>query len=368
MKRSLNILISSILSCCLAIFALAPLVQAADMHVTGSGAVNLRDNPSTQSSVITSVASGNTVSVLEHDPAGWSKVEAGGAVGFIKSEFLAIPAGAQGVAFKTTAEVNFRTSPSLSASVISSVVSGTSVFVVEHDPAGWSKVRINGTDGYIRSDFLALQIQQPQQAPVSSTQSSTVLKTIDGVNFREGPSTEHRIIAVLEANTSVNVIERDINGWSKVSFNGVEGYIRADLLSVSGLHIELLDWSIVSDLLTAGDTIRCQDVRTGTTFYMKILSIGDHADVEPVAVADTEAIRSTHNGVWSWAARPLWVTFGDRTIAASMHGMPHDISTINDNGMDGHVCMHFLGSTTTSTSESFKADLRNAVQEAWDSR
>ena len=350
---------------------LVPAAFAVDMRVTGSGGVNFREEASTDSRVIRSVDSGTVVNVVEHNPAGWSQVNMSGTVGYIKSEFLTIPAGAQNTYFRTTDGVNFRSAPSTDASVISSVSRGTDVEMIEHDPAGWSKVRLNGVVGYIRSDFLALPSQIPQQttAPAaSSSESSSVLKTVDTVNLRSGPSTEHSVVTVLAINTTVSVVEPSANGWTKVSANGRVGFIRSDLLSASGNHVELLDWSVVINLIRNGDPIRCYDVRTGLTFYVKCFSKGDHADVEPITQEDTDTILRTHNGVWSWSARPLWVTIGDRTVAASMHGMPHDISTNPNNGMNGHLCMHFLGSTTSSTSATYRADLQNAVQEAWDAR
>jgi hypothetical protein len=105
------------------------------------------------------------------------------------------------------------------------------------------------------------------------------------------------------------------------------------------------------------------DVRTGITFRLQCFSRGGHADVEPVTRADTEAILRSRNGVWAWAPRPVWVTIGNRTIAAALNGMPHAGSTIHDNGMNGHLCLHFGG--TVANSPTYQRDLRNAVMEAW---
>lgn len=358
MKRRLRTVTYIGIIICFA-FALATTSLAAQSLVT-TDSVNFRTGPSLDSSVISTLNTGDSVEVLEHDPAGWSTVRVNGTTGYIRSDFLTVPPGTQSMVFRTTDGVNFRSAPSLDAEIISTIQSRTDVEVLEHDPAGWSRVRVGGTEGYIRSDFLAL--------PNSDGTANTIMKTNDGVNFRTEPSTDSSIIRVLSVNTSVQVLENCSNGWSRVTHEGTTGYIRSDLLSLTGRNVELLDWSVVQTLITRGEDIPVYDVRTGLTFNIRCFSINVHADVEPSTRADMEVHLQTHNGVRSWSARPVWVTIGGHLIAASLHGMPHDVSTIPDNGMNGHICLHFLGSTAGNSAESYKRDLQNAVQEAWNAR
>ena len=46
--------------------------------------------------------------------------------------------------------------------------------------------------------------------------------------------------------------------------------------------------------------------------------------------------------------------------------MPHDVSTISDNNFPGHVCLHFLGSSTHNGNTSYTQEHQRAVQAAWD--
>ncbi|MCL1835734.1 MAG: SH3 domain-containing protein [Oscillospiraceae bacterium] len=360
MKRCLKIMLFIVIMAAMAM-ALTLITLAADSLET-TDYVNLRSSASTNAGVVTTVSAGVSVEVLEHDPAGWSKVKLNSTTGYIRSDFLTMPAGAQSLVFKTTDGVNFRSGPSTDASVVSTLSRGTAVEVVEHDPAGWSKVRAGGTTGYIRSDFLSLT------GVTAAGSQPTTLKTNDGVNFRKGPSTDSGVIKVLSANTEVKVLEQNSNGWSKVQHDGDTGYIRSDFLSKNGRTVELLDWSVVSKLIKYGEPIHVYDVRTGLTYYIACFSVGRHADVTTLTKEDTEIHSKTHNYVKSWNARPVWVTIAGHTIAASLHGMPHDVSFIAGNGMTGHICLHFLGSTTTSPSMSYRADLQNGVQEAWAAR
>ena len=371
MNRWLRRVFSLIFVSCL-IFGMTQTALAAETFKTTDG-VNLRTGPSTGSGVIRTIGQGSSVEVLEHDPAGWSKVRDNGDVGYIRSDFLKFPVGDEPAVFKTTTGVNFRAGPSTDDRVITSIGAGVSVDVLEHDPAGWSLLRVNSQEGYVRSDFLfrPAQIEETAntvKAEVKSqseakSQSVTLYRTTDGVNFRTGPSTDDKVIKALKAGSIVEMLEHDPNGWSKVRVSGKTGYIKSEFLSAGDGKVELLEWSVAKTVVQTGMVMKVVDVRTGVTYNIRCFSKGGHADVEPLTRADTDAIFKSRNGVWAWDPRPVWVIIGNRIIAASLNGQPHDVSTIKDNGMNGHLCLHFHGTVTNN--KSYQKDLNNAVIEAW---
>jgi len=323
-----------------------------------TGTVNLRTGPSTETAIIRTLTANTSVDVLEVRTDGWSSVRYNGTDGFIRSDLISetgAPTSESTTTLKTTGTVNLRTGPSTSNSIIVTLAANTSVEVLEKRTDGWSSVRVNGRDGFIRSDLLT-----------SSSGTGTTLRTVTGVNFRTGPSTNHSVIKLLTANTAVEVLENQTNGWSKVKHNGTEGFIRSDLLGTGAGSVELLDWSSAKNIVPTGVNLRVVDVRTGISFNIRGFAKSGHMDVEPPTRADTEAILKSRNGVWAWAPRPVWVTVGDRTFAAALNGMPHDVSNIRDNGIDGHFCLHF--NNTVTNSKTYQRDLNNAVTEAYNAR
>ena len=483
--------------------------------------VNLRSEPNTDSNTITQVNSGTSVEVIDHNPAGWSKVTVGSSTGYIRSDFLKFPISGTAT-FKTTAGVNVRSSASTGASVVTTVVKNTSIEVSEHDPAGWSKVKVDGKNGFIRSDFLTRggdgsaagtettgagassgssssssssgssatlrttgrvnlrsspsssnnnnlvrtlaantsvevvstghgtgkdwssvkvgstsgYIRSDYLSATGSSGSSTTLKTTGSVNLRSGPSTSNSVIRTLSPNTNVEVIGtqgewsnvkhnsttgwirsdlisatgassknlRTLTGvhmrtgpgtsnrslgvlpvntnvevistghgsggnWSKVRHNGNDGYIRSDFLGAGVRRIEEVDWPTMRGIMPRNRDLRIVDVRTGISYNVRAFSLGNHADVDTSTQADTDAKLRTRNGVWSWTPRPVWVTIGDRTFAASINGMPHAGSSVSGNGLNGHFCLHFRGSTSHgSTSASYIRNMQNAITEAYNAR
>jgi len=251
-----------------------------------------------------------------------------------------------------------RSGPSTNNSIIVTLDPNTSVEVLNKRSDGWSNVKHNNSNGYIRSDLL------------SEAGSSSILRTITDVNMRSGPSTNYRILKQLPPNAVVDVMEKRSDGWSKVNHNGTQGFIKSEFLGAGARVIELIDWATARTVLTRGQDMRVVDVRTGISFTIRAFSLGRHADVDPVTQADTDAMKRSRNGVWSWSARPVWVTVGDRTFAAAMNGMPHAGSTISGNGVNGHFCLHFQGSRShnASDSSSYVRNLQTAVTEAYDKR
>ncbi|WP_155484896.1 N-acetylglucosaminidase, partial [Paraclostridium sordellii] len=69
---------------------------------------------------------------------------------------------------------------------------------------------------------------KPDEKPNVGTKIKVVAAT--SLNVRSGPSTGHGIIGSLKNNEKVEVISES-NGWSKIKYNGKEGYVSSTYLS-----------------------------------------------------------------------------------------------------------------------------------------
>ena len=52
----------------------------------------------------------------------------------------------------------------------------------------------------------------------------------ENINVRSGPGTNYSILGSLSANKKVTLVEKGSNGWSKIIFNGKEGYCYSSYL------------------------------------------------------------------------------------------------------------------------------------------
>ena len=210
-------------------------------------------------------------------------------------------------------------------------------------------------------------------------------RTTANLRLRTGPSLDDDIVKTVSLGTSVRVYDQRDGEWFAVSVNGSSGYMNAEFLAplnfgqapqldrpyepqVNVYGVELVDWSEArNNIIRTGVPLHITDVRTGITFWVESFSNGSHADVVPRTREDTESLRSAFGGRWSWEPRAVLVTVDDRTFAASISGMPHGSFNSFDNGMVGHICMHFPGSRTHNGNRSHERDHQNRVQDAFNS-
>jgi len=207
--------------------------------------------------------------------------------------------------------------------------------------------------------------------------------TTANLNFRSGPCTSYPRHMLLMAGTVINVYEYVEDGFSPASFNGLTGYVSSEFIrphvrSVSNQtqtierveingDVELLHWREVRQLIPANSTLQVTDVGTGNVFFVRNWSNGNHADVDPITYADTQTLRASFGGRWSWDPRPVIVTFNGRNFAAAINGMPHGGSVTPGNGVNGHFCLHFYGSTTHNGNRNYERDMQAAVRRAFNS-
>lgn len=116
------------------------------------------------------------------------------------------------------------------------------------------------------------------------------------------------------------------------------------------IETEKLDW-FKDGIFTIpkGATFSVKDVATGKTFSAVRWSGANHLDAEPASASDTKAVKEAFGGDWSWARRSILVKYGGHVYAASMNGMPHGTTVVDNNNFSGHFCIHFYNSRTHDT-------------------
>ena len=83
------------------------------------------------------------------------------------------------------------------------------------------------------------------------------------------------------------------------------------------------------------------DPDTGLHYNLHMFSFGKHADAEPPTKQDVETMNQII-GESSWGPKYVWVIFSDgRVYIASTHSNGHTVDHDSDNGLDGHICLHF---------------------------
>ena len=213
---------------CLPVIALVlalalPLVSLAESYkvVTGGG-LNLRKEPSLNSSVLGQYPTGTWMTVLE-TTGDWSKVQVNGKTGYVMSKYLTDS--------NVNNTLNVRTAPSLTGDIVTGFKTGSNV-TVQSKGNGRDKGQQGDVAGYVASRFLsgnAGSTTKPsgKQGVVKNPGANQVLL------LRETASTDARVLGYYRNGTAVTILGES-GSFYKVSVGGKSGYMMKKFISVVG--------------------------------------------------------------------------------------------------------------------------------------
>ena len=222
----------------LATALVVPLSDVKDSHASEiritTARVHFRTGAGTNYSSMGVLDTGVKVTYIS-ESGNWTKVQYNSKTGYICSDYLKKESSTSTTTntmyVTASAGLNLRKGPSTSYAVIKTLSKGTEVTVVSSSN-GWSKVNVCGVSGYVSSDYLSST--KPSTGSSSSNESTSnstsTMYTTDRLNLRKGAGTSYSVITTLDKGIAVTV-HSSSNGWSKVSVNGMTGYVSSSYLS-----------------------------------------------------------------------------------------------------------------------------------------
>ncbi|OQA19215.1 MAG: putative peptidoglycan endopeptidase LytE precursor [bacterium ADurb.Bin363] len=202
--------------------------------------VNLRSGPSSNSSIVGSVSSGEKVSVSAYHEDGWAYIQlSSGTQAWIKSAFLTSSPVYPGMKVRYVCGngVNVREEASLTSSVVTVSNAGDKAFVKTYNTSGWVYVVLEGErKGWINEKFLTDSLNQQNSITVSKIRYIQG----NGVNLRKGPGLDNSVITTFKNGVKVDVESYDNKGWILVSADGYKGWVYKGYVGVDILPDEMV--------------------------------------------------------------------------------------------------------------------------------
>ena len=240
--------------------------------------VNMRKEPSTSSKKLMYVTQDYKVEVLEK-VGEWYKIKYKGVTGYVYGKYLDVDDSKleikeesvkepeietetiipdnnndeqkednndiQDVTTNVPAELQIkeksevRLIPNITSNVIYTAKKEVSIDVIEQ-LGNWSYVYVDNIYGWVRTDnIIEKNSIKPntdnendiQDEEVTITERTVAYIKYDTVNLRKKASTSSTVLAKLKLNNEVIIIEETSSKWTKVEYDGITGYVSADLLS-----------------------------------------------------------------------------------------------------------------------------------------
>ena len=198
--------------------------------------LNMRENKSTNSKVITIIPEGSNVNILDFDGY-WYKVEYNGKEGYSYKKFIK-EYKTQDNNFNLKLKVNvdkgsnlnIRSGPSTNYKIVGKATNGQLLKATEKI-RNWYKIDYNGQIAYINENFV--QILNSKNENNTTNKDTVVIAKDSGIvvvselNVRTGPSTNYSIISQVRDGDILNIVAKDSStNWLKIQFkDGTTGWV-----------------------------------------------------------------------------------------------------------------------------------------------
>jgi len=224
-----------------------------------------------------------------------------------------LPAAASGDTYTVNvSSVNIRSSASTDAKVITRASRGENVEVTGTS-GDWYKVKYKGDTGYIRKDMLV-----EGTSATSSSSSPTAKVTGSSVNIRKSASTGAAVLKRVEKGTVLEAVSIS-DGWVKVKYSGVTGYVSADYVKVSGLSSSSGSSETLKEMDSKGAINASEvNVREGAgTSSSKMYSLSKGASVDVTGIKGDWYRVHTSKGTGYVLAKYVTLVSDSNSTAAS---------------------------------------------------
>ncbi len=146
---------------------------------------------------------------------------------------------------KTTDVVNIRTSDSETADKLGKAAVGDEFELLEERGNGWSKIRYEDGDAFIKSEFLEPsetrtasneeqagedEEEEQGQQEAGGTAATGTVTVKENVRIRSGASENSEKLGTAYMGDKLEVIMKQADGWTKIKYNGKTAYVKSEFV------------------------------------------------------------------------------------------------------------------------------------------
>lgn len=229
--------------------------------------LNVRSGPSTSYSSIGKLNKNERVEVISQDSS-WSKIKFNNKTAYVSTQYLSDGKDQQTtIKYANTNNLNVRSEPSTSSSILGKLNKNEKVEVVSGD-SSWSKIKYNNKSGYVSTQYLSSDKSESEEVGQSKNKKITV----NSLNVRSGPSTSYSALGSLKIGNVVKPISQK-NGWIEINFNNKKGYISSEYV---------IDTSEKENISNSGNNGGSSgNNNTSSTSYVQLnYTLNQHVDVQ----------------------------------------------------------------------------------------
>lgn len=263
----------------------AALVFSASAAESGTvtGSAQLMSEPSGDAAVVTTLAQGDALTVLDTDAENWYQVaytadNGASLVGYLSTDAVSVGSPLLRTATVAGNSVRLRALPSTESDILDQLSADASVTLLDDSDPDWYQVAYGDSVGYIASEFVS-----PDTLASSVTVTTATL-------LRAAPDSTSDPLVLVSTEDTFDILAIE-DGWYAVYCNGTTGYLEQSLVDAG----EAFDAAANYGVVTAEDNLTLRaDVSTDA---QALTSLPSGAVCEYAKTADAGWYSVTFNGV-----------------------------------------------------------------------
>lgn len=230
-------------------------VASSQLGEVNANSLNVRSGAGTSHGIIGSLSQGASVNIVGSAD-GWYKINYNGTIGFVSGDYVTVktgdgssrPSRGDGDTPSTqekpgtvnVASLNVRNGAGTNYDRLASLSQGQ-VVKVFGESNGWYKISINGIEGFVSKEFITIDGESnttpttPTTPPIDNTTPNTFGKVAvvntDALNLRDGAGGNYTKVGTVRYGDKLP-IQAHSNGWYKVSFGNVIGWVSGEYVKV----------------------------------------------------------------------------------------------------------------------------------------
>jgi len=227
------------------IFTFTGAAYAVSVGTVGESALRLRSEATTASDILDTLPNGHKVLILEKTGE-WYRVSNGGQLGYMYADYLDNETDAKcdlGEGTVTGSVVNLRDRPDLSGAILTRLKRDARARILGTG-GGWYYIEAGAYKGYISPDYF-----EPVGGENAADAAQPELGVVTGsvVNVRAAASLGGEVLFRLKLGERAQIVD-ELAGWTRISYNGMAGYISADYFKPEDEAVAVLSASSASGL------------------------------------------------------------------------------------------------------------------------
>ena len=228
--------------------------------------VNVRTGPGTNYSILGFLTKGTTITKTGTS-GNWTKVVYNGTTAYVHSAYLSVYSGSGNSSSDTLLyaledDVALRSGPSTAYRAIGYLDYGDTVTYLGTSGSSWYKVQFGSRIAYVHASDVWTK------SSGSTSSSSGVVYASYSVRVYEDPTTSSDMLGYLYAGDTATRTGKSSNGWTRIDFDGEDGYVQTSRITVITGSISSGSMSTINRWMYAEDDYTyCYSVPSQTSSY-----------------------------------------------------------------------------------------------------